>query len=163
MREFEDIFQKIEKVPFVDRTHHKEYLRLIKQYEKGRYREVIQGFELLDNSNIVVANPTRRRALSDVFYYWRAISFLELGEYHNALRETYRFRSANNQITGSYVLDQYWPKQYYLKGLAYEGLGDERNARESYKDFLKVWSEADDDLPEIIDAKKRLKDLGWAS
>jgi tetratricopeptide (TPR) repeat protein len=163
MREFEDIFQKIEKVPFVDRTHHKEYLRLIKQYEKGRYREVIQGFELLDNSNIVVANPTRRRALSDVFYYWRAISFLELGEYHNALRETYRFRSANNQITGSYVLDQYWPKQYYLKGLAYEGLGDERNARESYKGFLKVWSEADDDLPEIIDAKKRLKDLGWAS
>ena len=163
MREFEDIFQKIEKVPFVDRTHHKEYLRLIKQYEQGSYREVIQGFELLDNSNIIVANPTRRRAMSDVFYYWRAISFLELGEYHNALRETYRFRSANNQITGSYVLDQYWPKQYYLKGLAYEGLGDERNARESYKGFLKVWSEADDDLPEIIDAKKRLKDLGWAS
>ena len=163
MRELEDIFQKIEKVPFVDRTHHKEYLRLIKHYEKGSYREVIQGFELLDNSNIVVANPTRRRALSDVFYYWRAKSFLELGEYHNALRETYRFRSANNQITGSYVLDQYWPKQYYLKGLAYEGLGDERNARESYKDFLKVWSEADNDLPEIIDAKKRLKDLGWAS
>ena len=101
--------------------------------------------------------------MSDVFYYWRARSFLELGEYHNALGETFRFRSANTQITGSYVLDEFWPKKDYLKGLAYEGLGDERNARESYKEFLKVWSEADEDLPEIVDAKKRLKELGWAS
>lgn len=163
MNDLDGIIQKIEKVRFADRTYHKEYLRLIREYEKGNYGDVINGFELLDNSNIVVANPSRRRVLSDVFYYWRAKSFLELGEYHNALWETYRFRSANYQITGSYVLDQYWPKKDYLKGLAYEGLGDERNARESYKDFLKVWSEADDDLPEIIDAKKRLKDLGWAS
>ena len=88
---------------------------------------------------------------------------MELGDFHSALKETYRFRAANNESTVSLVLDHYWPKQFYLKGLAYEGLGDERNARESYKDFLKVWSEADNDLPEIIDAKKRLKDLGWAS
>ncbi|MEO2043429.1 MAG: hypothetical protein ABGX43_02415, partial [Nitrospinaceae bacterium] len=163
MSELENIMQKIDKVPFVDRTHHKEYLKLIKQYEKRNYREVIQGFELLDNSSIVAAGLTERIVLSDVFYYWRARSFLELGEYHNALRETNRFRSANYQMTGTYIFDQFWPKQFYLKGLAYEGLGDERNARESYKDFLRVWSEADDDLPEIIDAKKRLKELGWAS
>ncbi|MGY8781043.1 MAG: hypothetical protein ACKVJJ_05215 [Fidelibacterota bacterium] len=159
----DEVLQKFDNVPFADRTHHKKYLRLIRDFYRGNYREVILGFELLDNSNFVVANPSRRRALSDIFYYWRAKSFLALGEYHNALGETYRFRSANTQITGSYVFDQYWPKKDYLKGLAYEGLGDERNARKSYKEFLRVWSEADDDLPEIISAKKRLKDLGWAS
>ncbi|MBC8345567.1 MAG: hypothetical protein ISR82_04135 [Candidatus Marinimicrobia bacterium] len=163
LSDLDDVLQKFEKVRFADRTHHIEYLRLIKQYKKGNYREVIQGFELLDNTNFAIANLSRRRVMSDVFYYWRAKSFLELGEYHNALGETFRFRSANTQIIGSYVLDMYWPKKDYLKGLAYEGLGDERNARESYKEFLKVWSEADEDLPEIIDAKKRLKELGWAS
>ena len=163
LNELDGIIQKIEKVPFADRTYHKEYLRLIREFEKGNYGDVINGFELLDNSNFVLPNPSRRRAMSDVFYYWRARSFLELGEYHNALGETFRFRSANTQITGSYVLDEFWPKKDYLKGLAYEGLGDERNARESYKEFLKVWSEADEDLPEIVDAKKRLKELGWAS
>ncbi|MDP6755478.1 MAG: hypothetical protein QGF89_05600 [Candidatus Marinimicrobia bacterium] len=163
LNEMGAIFEKIDNVPFVDRTYHKEYLRLMIQYEKGNYREVIQGFELLDNSNIVTGRGPTRRVLSDVFYYWRAQSFLELGEYHKALGETFRFRSSNNYITGSLILDMYWPKQFYLKGLAYEGLGDERNARESYKEFLQVWSEADEDLPEIIDAKKRLEKLGWAS
>lgn len=163
MSNLDDVLKKIEKVRFADRTHHLEYLKLIKEYEEGNYREAINGFELLDKSNFVVANASRRRVMSDVFYYWRAKSFLELGEYHNALGETFRFRSANTQITGSNVLDMYWPKQFYLKGLAYEGLGDERNARESYKEFLQVWSEVDEDLPEIIDAKKRLEKLGWAS
>ena len=50
-----------------------------------------------------------------------------------------------------------------MQGLAYEGLGDERNAIESYREFLNIWSEADDDLPEIIDAKNRLNTLRFNS
>jgi len=161
--ELDDILDKIDKVPFVDRTHHRQYLKLMREYKKGNYRIVINGLEALDNSKIATDNSERRRTLSDVFYYWRAKSFIELGEYNNALEETFRFRSANNHITSSYVFDQYWPKQYYLQGIAYEGLGDERNARESYKEFLNVWSEADEDIFEIIDAKKKLQNLGWAS
>ena len=42
-------------------------------------------------------------------------------------------------------------------------MGDERNARESFEEVIRIWSEADDDLPEIIDAKKRLRNLGWNS
>ena len=163
MDDLDDVILKYDKIPNANLAHNKEYLRLLKNFKEGNYKEVIGGFEALNKSYIVTGRGGERRTLSDVFYYWRAKSFLELGDFHSALKETYRFRAANNESTVSLVIDHYWPKQFYLKGLAYEGLGDERNARESYKDFLKVWSEADDDLPEIIDAKKRLKDLGWAS
>jgi len=61
------------------------------------------------------------------------------------------------------IFDEFWPKRNYLKGLAYEGLGDEHNAQESYEIFLKDWYDADDDLPEIKDAKERLKKLKQAS
>jgi TolB-like protein/Tfp pilus assembly protein PilF len=163
MDDLDDVILKYDKIPNANLAHNKEYLRLLKNFKEENFKEVIGGFEALNKSYIVTGRVGERRTLSDVFYYWRAKSFLELGDFHSALKETYRFRAANNESTVSLVLDHYWPKQFYLKGLAYEGLGDERNARESYKDFLKVWSEADDDLPEIIDAKKRLKDLGWAS
>ena len=135
----------------------------MKDYKEGNYKNVIIGLEVLDNSNLATDNSDRRRALSDAFYYWRAKSFLELKDYNNALRETFRFRATNNHITSSYVFDQFWPKQFYLQGLAYEGLGDERNAIESYREFLNIWSEADEDLPEIIDAKNRLNTLRFNS
>tara|TARA_Y100001936_G_C16063339_1_gene665572 strand:- start:522 stop:2360 length:1839 start_codon:yes stop_codon:yes gene_type:complete len=159
----DEILQKIDEVPFSNRTHHKDYLMLMMKYNQGLYRDVIKGFELLDNTDMAIDNIGRRRALSDVFYYWRAKSFLELGEYDNALRETFRFRSSNNHITSSYVLDEFWPKHFYLKGLAYEGLGDKNNAQQSYKEFLEVWNEADENHPELVDAKKRLRRLGWNS
>tara|TARA_X000000368_G_C23027974_1_gene711139 strand:- start:42 stop:2060 length:2019 start_codon:yes stop_codon:yes gene_type:complete len=162
-QEIDEIINKVGKVPFVDRTHHKEYLKLMRDYKEGNYKNVIIGLEVLDNSNLATDNSDRRRALSDAFYYWRAKSFLELKDYNNALRETFRFRATNNHITSSYVFDQFWPKQFYLQGLAYEGLGDERNAIESYREFLNIWSEADDDLPEIIDAKNRLNTLRFNS
>ena len=41
-----------------------------------------------------------------------------------------------------------------------EGLRDWVNAIESFEDFLRIWSNADEDLPEIVDTKKRLRNLG---
>ena len=126
-----------------------------------KYLVAIKGFEILDNSYIYARKNGQRRILSDVFYYWRAKSFIEMGDYQNALKETFRFRPVNNEITGRMIFDNYWTKKDYLRGLAYEGLGDKSNARESYIDFLRIWSNADENLPEIIDAKKRLRNLGW--
>ena len=82
-----------------------------------------------------------------------------MGEYQNALNETFRFRPVNNQASVGYILDHYWPKKDYIKGLAYEGLEDEINARRSYQDFLSVWSNADNSLPEVVDAKQKLENL----
>ena len=159
MKEFDSLIEKISEQKYSDLTHQKKYLYLLKLFKTKNYKDVISGFEVLDNSTILTNNSGTRRVLSDVFYYWRAQSFLELGEYQNALNETFRFRPVNNQASVGYILDHYWPKKDYIKGLAYEGLGDEINARKSFQDFLRVWSNADNSLPDIIEAKQRLENL----
>ena len=163
MSEFDQIINKISNISYSDKTHQKKYLINLRNYIDKKYLVAIDGFEDLDNSYIYTLSGGFRRALSDVFSYWTARSYIEMGDYQNALKQTFRFRPVNNQITGQFVFDQYWPKKDYLKGLAYEGLGDNVNARESYLKFLRSWSEADEDLPEIIDAKNRLRKLGLNS
>ena len=163
MGEFDQIISKISNISYSDKTHQKKYLINLRNYMDKKYLVAIDGFEDLDNSYIYTLSGGFRRALSDVFSYWTAKSYIEMGDYQNALKQTFRFRPVNNQITGQFVFDQYWPKKDYLKGLAYEGLGDNANARESYLKFLRTWSEADEDLPEIIDAKNRLRKLGLNS
>ena len=158
--ELNQILNDISNAPNSNRTHQERYLSLLKLYKQGDYMKAIKGFKELDNADLYALNKDIRRTLSDVFHYWRARSFLEINDYQNALKETFNFRAANNQITGQTVFDQFWPKKYYLKGKAYEGLGDKVNAIESYEDFLRAWSNADEDLPEIVDTKKRLRNLG---
>ncbi len=158
--ELDQILNDISNAPNSNRTHQERYLSLLKLYNQGDYMKAIKGFKELDNADLYALNKDIRRTLSDVFHYWRARSFLEINDYQNALKETFNFRAANNQITGQTVFDQFWPKKYYLKGKAYEGLGDKVNAIESYEDFLRAWSNADEDLPEIVDTKKRLRNLG---
>ena len=158
--ELDQILNDISNAPNSNRTHQERYLSLLKLYKQGDYVKAIKGFKELDNADLYALNKDIRRTLSDVFHYWRARSFLEINDYQNALKETFNFRAANNQITGQTVFDQFWPKKYYLKGKAYEGLGDKVNAIESYEDFLRAWSNADEDLPEIVDTKKRLRNLG---
>jgi len=163
MGEFEEIIKKISNISYSDKTHQKDYLIHLRNFMDKKYIDAVKGFEALDNSYIYARKSGIRRTISDAFYYWKARSFIEMGDYQNALNETFRFRPVNNEITGPMIFDQYWPKKDYLRGLAYEGLGDKSNARESYIDFLRIWSDADEDLPEIIDAKKRLRNLGWNS
>jgi len=53
----------------------------------------------------------------------------------------------------------FFPKSFYLLGKIYEKKGDTRLAIQNYEKFLDLWKEADEDLPDLIDAKKRLASL----
>jgi len=50
-------------------------------------------------------------------------------------------------------------KVYYLLGLAYEKSGWNNKAIEQYEEFLEIWKDADPGIPEVEDAKQRLKAL----
>jgi serine/threonine protein kinase/Tfp pilus assembly protein PilF len=50
-------------------------------------------------------------------------------------------------------------KAYYLLGLAYEKSGWNKKAIEKYEEFLDIWKDADPGIPEVEDAKERLKKL----
>ncbi|NIP26045.1 MAG: hypothetical protein GWN67_07155, partial [Phycisphaerae bacterium] len=47
----------------------------------------------------------------------------------------------------------------YLLGKIYEKKGDNQLAIQNYEKFLDLWKDADPDLPDLIDAKKRLTRL----
>ena len=159
MSEFDEVLEKVSKISYSNRTHHKDFLINLKNFKEKKFLLASNGFQDLDNSNIYVRKKGQRRTLSDVIYYWRTKSFIEMNDYQSALKETFRFRPTNNETTGRTIFDHCWPKKDYLRGIAYEGLGDISNARESYMDFLRIWSSADADLPEIKDAKQRLESL----
>jgi serine/threonine protein kinase/Flp pilus assembly protein TadD len=50
-------------------------------------------------------------------------------------------------------------KTHYLLGLAYEKSGWDKKAIEQYEEFLEIWKNADPGIPEVEDAKERLKKL----
>jgi len=56
-----------------------------------------------------------------------------------------------------------YPRGFYIKGIAYEGLGDYGKAKENYEALLELWKVADSNIPELIDTKKRLANLKKAS
>ena len=48
---------------------------------------------------------------------------------------------------------------FYRVGMIDEKLGDKAGARKNYEKFLELWKDADPDLPEPADARKRLAAL----
>jgi len=62
-----------------------------------------------------------------------------------------------------YDQDRVWEitavKAYYLLGMAYEKSGWNKKAIEKYEEFLDIWKNADPGIPEVKDAKERLKNL----
>ncbi len=51
------------------------------------------------------------------------------------------------------------PKYHFLLGKLYEKKGEKAKAIEQYEVFLEFWKDADPDMPELGDAKKRLASL----
>ena len=161
--ELDDILEKLKKTKYYDQTHEYRYLKNLRLYYEGDYQNAIKGFNAFDNSEVIVLMKTLRPVLSDISHYWKAKSYLELEEFENTIDELNQFRPNHNGSTLLLIFDEFWPKRNYLKGLAYEGMGDKRSAQESYEKFLKNWSDADDDLREIMDAKERLRKLKQTS
>jgi tetratricopeptide (TPR) repeat protein len=54
---------------------------------------------------------------------------------------------------------EYWIKAYYNLGKIYEKKGSYEQAMFYYKGFLTIWKDADDDIPELVDARTRLTKL----
>ena len=52
-----------------------------------------------------------------------------------------------------------FPRSFYLMGQIYEKLNDSKSAMQSYQKLLDLWKDADKNIPELIDTKKRLARL----
>ena len=90
----------------------------------------------------------------DYSSYLIAQCYFGKGEFEKAIREV---RNAQNYYGSLHA--HVYPMSFYLLGKIYEKKGDTQLAIQNYEKFLDLWKDADKDLPDLIDAKKRLAKL----
>jgi len=86
--------------------------------------------------------------------------YIEKGDFKKALR-----CADDMQIMGSsnFAFSFTFPRSHYIRGMAYDAMGNAEKAKESYDALLDLWKNADSTIPELIDTKKRLAKLKKAS
>ena len=89
--------------------------------------------------------------------YLRGLAYLGLGEGAKAAAEFEKILNHKGANWGSAWQHPYWGQFYSLSYLgrarAYALAGDRDKARASYKDFLKLWKDADPDIPILKQAR----------
>jgi tetratricopeptide (TPR) repeat protein/DNA-binding winged helix-turn-helix (wHTH) protein len=116
-----------------------EYERGTVALRQGRAEEAVNHFRAALRHRPVEWNI-------DSFEDCLANAYLELGRLNEAIAEYERIL----RINPNYSLVQYHLAQ------AYEGKGDRERARAAYRSFLQIWKDADSDIPEVIEAKRRI-------
>jgi eukaryotic-like serine/threonine-protein kinase len=81
----------------------------------------------------------------------------EQKEYSKSAQSIIQMQSL--KYTGLGLRAMYYPKSIYLLANVYEQMGERRLAIKNYTKFLEMWKNADEDLPELIDAKARYAKL----
>ena len=126
------------------------------QRERGSLRiwEYQHGYVALRQGRAEEALNHFRAALRHRAVEWNIDSFedclanayLELGRPDEAIAEYERILRVNP----NYPLAQYHLAQ------AYEGKGDRDRAQVAYRSFLRIWKDADPDVPEVMEATRRI-------
>jgi eukaryotic-like serine/threonine-protein kinase len=107
--------------------------------------------------------PTPTFASADMVHFnlpairdTRARAYLKLGERNKAIEEYERIVKFDSAV-GDHRIPS--PKYRLDLGRLYEEKGEYGKAKDQYVKFLDAWKNADKGLPEIAEAKKRLKSL----
>jgi serine/threonine protein kinase/Tfp pilus assembly protein PilF len=111
------------------------------------------------NTAINYLEKADKEALSPLFpvRVFLGKAYLESGKIGEAVAE---LEKALSRYDDYRVNAPAWAvKAYYLLGLAYEKSGWKAKAIEKYEEFLDIWKDADPGIPEVQDAKERLKKL----
>jgi eukaryotic-like serine/threonine-protein kinase len=87
--------------------------------------------------------------------------YLESGKIGEAVAELEKALSRYDNVRAGSPIGAV--KAYYLLGLAYEKSGWNNKAIEKYEEFLDIWKNADPGIPEVADAKERVRKLRVAS
>lgn len=85
-----------------------------------------------------------------------ARAYQKKGEIDKAIAEYVRMTTFDPTREERYLIH---PKYYYRLAKLYQKKGWQGKAIEHYQKFLALWNEADSNLPEVTDAKRRLAGL----
>jgi hypothetical protein len=99
------------------------------------------------------------------------IYFLEFEDIYKGVAETYfrqgkfketmlELNNLEDRPVGFFQFKNYmWALKHYKLAKIHEKMNDLETAKQEYMKFLELWKDADPDIPEIQDAKKRLAEL----
>jgi tetratricopeptide (TPR) repeat protein len=114
----------------------------------GKNKEALKLSKKLDNRAPLY--------LRDRYLKKEAMLLLKLKDYEEALEAGYlmqqQFVDPMNDAYNN-------PRSYYVLGRVYEEMGEINKARENYGKLLKLWKEAVNTIPELIDTKQRMEKL----
>lgn len=122
-----------------------------------RYAHVARGRLALARGETDAALDYLRRAVQEEPPIWDPVVFedvladayLDLKRYDDAIAEYQRVLRINPR----------YPLAHYRLATAYEATGRRELAREAYDAFLRVWHQADSDIPEMVLARQRMAGL----
>jgi len=111
---------------------------------RGKYEEALSSFGMVAN--------LRETLVDDSI----ALTYLESGNADKAIEKYKEF--IEKDFLG-YEAQEAWILAHYQLGILFEKKGDAAEAAKYYERFLEFWKDADPDIPEVDDAKKRLAGL----
>jgi serine/threonine protein kinase/tetratricopeptide (TPR) repeat protein len=114
------------------------------------YDSAAEHFQTLTEHAHVIQNR--------LYSYDHARLLEETGQDQQALEVLRRFHSSYEYSGGAWCA--YYPRSVLLRGRILEKLGDRNGAAEATMEFLALWKSADKGLPELDEARRRLKRLG---
>ncbi len=134
-------------------------VRAYERHSKGDFEKAIRDFQLMSQKGWLGFQIQCGFDLSRSYY--------EIGKYDLAIEALRRLQNMPSNFlemsAGSprHLLERaiYFPKSFYLLVKIYDKKGDNQLAIKNTEKFLDLWKDADEDLPDLIDAKKRLARL----
>jgi eukaryotic-like serine/threonine-protein kinase len=122
----------------------KETVDAFEKYHQGDFAGAARDFEFLSEH----AYPFDKAYAT----YWLSITYERMNEYQKGIETLEKLHS--NPF--SKTMWEY-PKIVYLLANLYDKKGNAEKAGQYYRQFLKMWKNADPNLPEVIEAKKKVQ------
>jgi hypothetical protein len=124
-------------------NHRLEYrmARAIRTWKTGQREKALQMFQ-------AIAFPTSHLHQGEIL--------LELGRDREALQEIRAYRRTRDAATSTsdrVLVNWHAPRAIHLEAVALERMGDVSGSRTVNDQFLRLWNQADDDLPLLADAR----------
>jgi serine/threonine protein kinase/tetratricopeptide (TPR) repeat protein len=119
------------------------FLKLLTNYNKGNFDQALKIARLAEDDFRI--------------RFWKAKTLLEKGMIGDAVKEL-------ESLSGWNILDKVGMPLFsfkipYLLGISYEKSGWNKKAIEQYEKFLEIMKDSDPGIPEVEDAKERIKKL----
>jgi tetratricopeptide (TPR) repeat protein len=127
--------------------------------EQGNWHSALENFEraLKARKSIVQSLQPVYDVSSEDILKAIAETYLRQEKFDEAIE---RFSKLNESPVGMWEIDKYmWALKHYKLAKAYEKTNKPAIAKKEYEKFLDLWKDADDDIPEVVDARKRLTGL----